>query len=129
MNTIVSIALAAILATESSGYKPENVPVRDGGRAVGMYQMWPCAVVEANRIVGRELWTLDDRWNPQLSRAMCKVTLEWHYKRGVTDPVELACRWRNPQGNAPEWHKAKIRKAVTKHTRRAGSRSPGNGEQ
>ena len=112
MNTIVSIALAAVLATESGGYRPENVPVRDGGRAVGMYQMWPCAVAEANRIAGRELWTLDDRWNQQLSRAMCKVTLEWHYKRGVTDPVELACRWRNPRGNVPEWHKAKIRKAV-----------------
>ena len=67
---------------------------------------------EANRLAGRQLWTLDDRWNQQLSRAMCKVTLEWHYKRGVTDPVELACRWRNPYSHCPEWYAAKVRRAL-----------------
>ena len=109
MTNTIAIVMAALIRIESAG---DPGAVGDGGRAVGVLQMWPCAVAEANRIAGRELWTLDDRWNQQLSRAMCKVTLEWHYKRGVTDPVELACRWRNPRGNVPEWHKAKIRKAV-----------------
>ena len=110
----VALALEAVLAVESGGHDPHNVPDGDGGRAVGPYQMWPIAVREANRIVGRDLWRLEDRRNLQLARAMCLVTLEHHYRRGVTDPVELACRWRNPSGNAPAWHRAKIKRAIDK---------------
>ena len=112
MTSVVAIALAAVLATESGGYHPAAVPVRDGGRAVGPYQMWPIAVREANRIAGRGLWSLDDRSNPQLARAMCLVTLAHHYRSGVSDPVELACRWRNPHGDAPDWHRDKIKRAI-----------------
>lgn len=106
---VISQALAAILAVESGG-KPDAVG--DGGKAVGAYQIWPIAVHEANRIAGRKLWTVDDRRNPQLSRAMARVTLEHHYRRGVTDPVDLACRWRNPKGDAPAWHRRKIERAI-----------------
>lgn len=109
-NTIILLAARLVLAVESGGL--QNPPDGDGGRAVGQYQMWPCAVREANRIVGRELWTTEDRRNPQLSRAMCLVTLQHHYNRGVTNVVDLACRWRNPYGVCPEWHVKKIRKAL-----------------
>ena len=107
-NTIVLLAARLVLAVESGGL--QNPPDGDGGRAVGPYQMWPCAVREANRIVGRELWTTGDRRNPQLSRAMCLVTLQHHYNRGVTNVVDLACRWRNPYSVCPEWHVKKIRR-------------------
>jgi hypothetical protein len=109
MTNTIAIVIAALIRIESAG---DPGAVGDGGRAVGVLQMWPCAVAEANRLAGRQLWTLDDRWNQQLSRAMCKVTLEWHYKRGVTDPVELACRWRNPYSNCPEWYAAKVRRSL-----------------
>ena len=83
-------------------------------------QMWEVAVEEANRIVGRKLWTAEDRKDPALARAMAKTTLSYHYRRGVTDPVELGAKWRNPYGEeAPEWYKAKIRKALA-----AGNKKP-----
>ena len=112
MNSTLALALAAVLATESGGYHPSRAPTRDGGRAVGPYQVWPIAVDEANRIVGRRIWTLADRRDPQLSRAMCLATLRWHQDRGVVDPVALACRWRNPHGDAPAWHRERVARAV-----------------
>ena len=104
-NTIVLLAAALCLAVETGGRADA---VGDGGRAVSAYQMWPCAVREANRIVGRELWTTEDRRNPQLSRAMCLATLQHHYNRGVTNVIDLACRWRNPYSTAPDWHRRKL---------------------
>ncbi len=70
----------------------------DGGRAVGPYQMWPCAVREVNRIVGRKLWTTEDRRNPQLSRAMCPAGGRCRRGRSCVRAVR-ACgcgtrRWR-----------------------------------
>jgi hypothetical protein len=107
-NTI-AIVLAALIRVESAG-NPHAVG--DGGRAVGVLQMWPCAVAEANRLAGRQLWTLADRRNPQLSRAMARVILEHHYRRGHTDAVSLACRWRNPYSACPEWYAAKVRRSL-----------------
>lgn len=75
--------------------------VGDKGKAVGLLQSWPVSVEEANRIIGRQehpLWTDADRLNPQQARAMAKVTLTYHYNRGVTDPVKLGGKWRDPYG-------------------------------
>ena len=80
--------------------------------AVGILQMWPCAVEEANRLAGRDLWTLEDRRNPQLSWAMAWQILEHHYLRGHTDVVSLACRWHTPYGEAPESYVEKVRSVV-----------------
>jgi hypothetical protein len=119
MNNIVSIAVAAAIAVES-GNNP-NVRDGDGGKAVGIAQMWPCAVAEANRLEGMHArrehrqprrWTLRDRRNPTASRDMVVATLTAHYRWGVVDPVELACRWRNPNTQAPEWHRKKIVAAI-----------------
>ena len=96
-DTLIHQIINALIAVESGGRADA---VGDGGRAVGILQMWPIAVAEANRLAqlmtGRPLWTLNDRLNPQLSRAMALIILRHHYSRGVTDPVELAARWRNP---------------------------------
>jgi hypothetical protein len=119
MNSIISLAVAAAIAVES-GNNP-NVPDGDGGRAVGVAQMWPVAVKEANRLEAMHArregrtprrWTLRDRRDPVASRAMVVATLAAHYRWGVTDPVELACKWRNPYSAAPEWHRKKIKAAV-----------------
>jgi len=114
MTNIVLLALAICLRVESQGYTADTVPDGDNGRAVGVYQQWPCAVREANRIVGWECWGYDDRRNPQLARAMAKVTLDFHQKRNrYSDPVRLAERLRNPYSVAPEWHRVKLEKAFT----------------
>ena len=110
MTSAVSIAIAALISVESNG-RP-NV-TGDGGRAVGILQAWPIAVREANRITGnRKRYTLADRRDPKRAISMCRDTLRWHYRRGVTDPIDLACRWRNPNGDAPEWYRERVRKAI-----------------
>lgn len=109
MTTTVAIAIAALIYVESGG-KPRT---GDGGRAVGILQAWPIAVREANRITkNRKHYALADRHDAKRSIEMCMDTLRWHYRRGVTDPVELACRWRNPNGDAPEWYRERVRKAI-----------------
>ena len=108
-NRIVLLAVQLCFAVESDHGR--NAVTSDNGRAVGAYQIWPITVHETRRLVGRDLWTLEDRHNPQKSRAMCAVILHHHYNRGVRDVVQLAARWRNPKGNAPAWH---IRKLETR---------------
>jgi len=118
MNELIEAIVATLIAVESGG---NTMAVGDGGRAVGILQMWPIAVAEANRLeeiearrekrVGR-FWALEDRENPEQSKEMARVTLRWHYRRGITDPVELACRWRNPHGDAPAWYREKIRREL-----------------
>ena len=121
MTNIIAMALAAVLAVESQNGADKRTG--DGGRAVGAFQMWPVAVQEANRIEsimarreGRRprKWRVCERSSVDAAREMCEVTMVWHYRRGVTDPVALACKWRNPYSRCPEWHRRKIEKAVKK---------------
>jgi hypothetical protein len=118
MNDIIAQVVAALITIESNG---NPSAISDNGKAVGILQMWPCAVHEANR---RELvearrqkrqprtWTMKDRYSPAACRAMAAVTLRAHWRRGVTDPVELGCRWRNPYSECPEWYQERVKKAL-----------------
>ena len=110
MTGIVSLAIAALLTVESGNVR--SPADGDGGRAVGVLQQWPISVREANRIAGTRRWTYADRRCPEKAVEMCRVTLLWHWRRGVRDPVDLACRWRNPNGNAPPWYRKRIREAI-----------------
>lgn len=119
MIDVVALALCAILHIESSN--GINLKTGDGGRAVGPYQMWTVAVDEANRIeklyarkYGRRArrWTYNDRRCFNASRDMCELTLVWHYRRGVRDPVELVCKWNMPYGKCDRAYRNKSRKAV-----------------
>ena len=109
MTGIIAQAVAALIAIESGG---NSAAIGDNGRAVGCLQMWPIAVREANRLAGTNRWTLADRLERGKSVAMAEIILAWHYRRGVRDVAELAARWRNPKGNAPEWYRNRIKKAI-----------------
>ena len=109
MTNTIAMVISALIAVESGG---DPAAVGDDGQAVGILQMWPCAVEEANRLAGRHLWTREDRHNPQLSWAMAWKILEHHYQRGHTDAVSLACRWHSPYGEAPESYVEKVRSVV-----------------
>ena len=118
MNNIIAQVVAALITIESNG---RATAISDGGRAVGVLQMWPCAVAEANRLEKIEArrekrpartWTIKDRAVPERAVEMAWVTLRAHYRRGVTDPVELGCKWRNPHSDCPEWYRAKVRKEL-----------------
>lgn len=109
MTNVIAQVIAALLVVES-GNRPHAVG--DGGRAVGCLQMHAVAVAEANRLAGRRRWTPADRRCPRESIAMCRLTLAHHFRRGVTDPVALACRWRNPSGDAPVWYRERLARAL-----------------
>jgi soluble lytic murein transglycosylase-like protein len=109
MTNVLAIAIAALIQVESVG-NPHAVG--DNGRAVGILQQWPVSVHEANRLVGKKRWSLADRRDPAAAREMASVILARHYRRGVTDPVDLASRWRNPHGNAPAWYRRKLQVAM-----------------
>ena len=109
MTNTVLIAVLAVYMTESRCGK--DVRDGDGGRAVGPFQTWEIMVREVNRVAHTN-YTYADRRDFTKSQAMCRSYLEWQYRRGVTDEVALACRWRNPLGDAPVKHRKKIRAAV-----------------
>jgi hypothetical protein len=118
MNDIIAQVVAALITIESNG---NPAAIGDNGRAVGVLQMWPVAVTEANRLEAMEArrmkrqartWTNADRAVPERAVAMAWVTLRAHWARGVTDPVELGCRWRNPYSECPGWYRAKVRKEM-----------------
>jgi hypothetical protein len=119
MTNIVAMVIGAILTVESSGGK--DLRDGDGGRAVGPFQIWTCTVDEANRVerlyarrYGRKprVWTHADRRCHAASEAICELLTVWHYRRGITDPIELACRWRNPYSKTQPAYRNKIRKAM-----------------
>ncbi len=115
-NTI--IAVIAIIARIETGGHPDPVnAIGDGGRAVGVLQMHPKAVEEANRIralQGRSggmqgrLWDARDRASAAESVCMAFTILEFHYRRGTTDPVGLATKWKTPYGAACPKYRNKV---------------------
>ena len=101
----VERVIDALIVIESSG---RPAVIGDGGNAVGLLQIHPVAVREANRITGSNRWKLSDRFCPKQSRSMARTILVWHLQRGVTDPVELACRWNKPFGQTTAQYRAKV---------------------
>ena len=73
--------------------------VGDSGKAVGCLQIHPIMLREANRILGREEFTLEDRKSRARSREMAKIFLtaqyyKWQvkYKHRPGEDL-LACSW------------------------------------
>lgn len=77
-------------------------------------------VAECNRIAGEERWTLADRWDPQASLAMARAFMARQMERGVTDPVELVCRWNRPDGSARAGYRARAEREVKRFSTREG---------
>lgn len=101
--TNIAVVLGILLSIESGG---NDNAVGDGGKAVGAYQIWPIYVAEANRIVGEERWTLDDRWDRTKSEEMVSTVLAYWgqvyaEETGVEPTVAVYCMIHHrPNGNA-----------------------------
>lgn len=80
--------LSAIIAVESGG---DPNAVGDNGRAVGILQIHPIMVREANRILGRDEFTLADRYSPERSVAI----FDTYCSRWCVDATDeqIARRW------------------------------------
>ena len=66
-------ALILILITIESG--GDNAAIGDNGQAVGCLQIHPIMVREVNRILGRKVYTLKDRYSRRRSIEMATVFL------------------------------------------------------
>ena len=89
------------------------------GVALNALQLWiPPGAAVLGFLLGYLLWFAQylrrTRGSLLHARHDADATLRWHYRRGVTDPVALACKWRNPYSRCPEWHRRKIEKAINK---------------
>lgn len=116
MTNLIWIVISVLVQVESNG---DPAAVGDDGRAVGILQMHAIALDEANRLEAiaarREnrqprRWSDTDRYDPAANLDMAFVTLEHHYRRGVTDPVDLACRWNRPDGSASQRYRNRVQK-------------------
>ena len=97
--------IPALIEVESGGVVGA---VGDGGRAVGVLQIWPIMVQDVNRIAGTE-YTLADRLSPEKSKEMARTYFN-HYGKKWT--VEQAARHWNSGPNTTAgtdgyWNKVK----------------------
>ena len=106
MTNLLPIIISALIQIETGGHPDPADSVGDQGRAIGILQLHPIMVEEVNRITGLK-YHESDRYSPTLSERMAYAFLEYQYRRGVTDPVALACRWNRPNGdpNPAYWTK------------------------
>ncbi len=120
MTATVAIALAALLVVETGGEIDPANAVGEAGE-IGAYQILPIALEEANKLEAIEArrggrpartWGPEDRWCMDASHEMAAVTLRHHYRRGVTDAVDLACRWNRPDGSARAEYRRRIDAAI-----------------
>lgn len=115
---IPSILLAAMILVESGG---DATAVGDGGDSIGILQISRRAVIDINRIVGKNRYTLDDRYQVSKSLDMAKAYLSYygrayenHTGKKATEEV-LARIWNggysgtinNPQRTDEYWNKVR----------------------
>ncbi len=101
----------AIRQVESSG---NDQAVGDGGKAVGALQIHPIMVAEVNRILGEQLYTLDDRKDAGKSIEMFMVFSKYYAKHWNDWSAEgIARRWNGgarghlKKSTMPYWRKVK----------------------
>ena len=78
-----------------------NIVEIDYPNAVGILQIHPIMIREANRILGRKQFTIADRLSPAKSRQVAKVFLAYQVDRYKTkygeypSELRLACSWNS----------------------------------
>ncbi len=112
MTNVIIAAMSIILAVESNG----GMDVRDGdgGRARGAYQIHAVAVREVNRLYGTS-YRHSDAYDFASATKMCWLTLEHHYRRGVTNALDLACKWNRHYGKVNPKYRRKVLRVYSTH--------------
>jgi len=70
-------------------------------RAIGILQIWPITVKDANRIIGKDKYCLKDRYNRQKSIEICRIYLIYwakHNKLKLDDSYSLSRIWNGGPG-------------------------------
>jgi hypothetical protein len=99
----------AIIYVESRG---NDSAVGDNGRSVGCLQIQPIAVREANRLLGRDEYCLEDRWSRSRSIEMFNVIRD---RTPFKTDEKIARNWNggcngcNKKSTLKYWRKVKKR--------------------
>ena len=101
-HALVSEQVMDAIAQVESGGNPKAVG--DSGRAVGLFQIWPIYVREANRLSRASQFTDPDRLDPVKSREMTRIVLEhwakYHQSHGRhIGPAEICSIHRHPNAS------------------------------
>lgn len=93
----------ALIQVESEG-NPSAISTKG---AAGVLQLMPVFVKDANRIIGEEVYTLDDRFDIEKSIAMFNV-VQGHYN--PERDIEKAIRLHNPGAGA--WYEKRVKDKI-----------------
>jgi hypothetical protein len=99
----VDKGLPILAVLETGGERDPDQAIGDGGKAVGRYQIHPIMVREANRILGKEVFTLEDRTDRYASERIARTYLAYWLPRRFGDDVQpqhMAMLWKG--GPNPE---------------------------
>ena len=109
---MLSVLFAAIVAVESGG---NCLAVGDNGKAVGPAQVWAITVKDCNRILGKPVFRMEDRFSFDKSKQMFDVYTTHYGKRyGVPVSDEVRAKVWNGGPDGPKkqatqkyWQKVK----------------------
>lgn len=107
--SVWEVLVEAIIQTESEG-NPNAVGLT---KDAGLFQITPIYVKDANRIVGEERYSLQDRFSPDKSHEMFSI-VQAHYNPGKN--IDKAIRLHNP--GAGKWYGDKVKSNMAKISRR-----------
>lgn len=109
---MLSILFAAIVAVESNG---NCLAIGDKGKAVGPAQTWEITVRDCNRILGKPVFRMEDRFSMEKSKQIFEIYTTHYGKRyGVPVSDEVRAKVWNGGPNGPKkqatqkyWQKVK----------------------
>jgi len=95
----------ACIEVESEG---NSQAVGDYGQAIGILQIWKITIDDVNRILGYQAYSYDDRYNPEKSKEIFKIYVDFYgevYQRqtGLAPTDEIYARIWN--GGPKGWRK------------------------
>lgn len=99
-----SVMIRALIAVESEG-NADAVNKTSG--ATGILQLMPIYVREANRIIGEDKYTLDDRYDVKKTLEMFEIV---QGKHNPDRNIKKAIRLHNP--TAGEWYDKRVMKHI-----------------
>jgi len=109
---MLSVLFAAIVSIESGG---NCLAIGDKGKAVGPAQIWEITVNDCNRILGKPVFRMEDRFSFEKSAEMFQIYTEHYGKRyGVPVSDEIRAKvWNggpigpNKSTTQKYWNKVK----------------------
>ncbi len=101
--------LDAIRLVETGGELDPDNAIGDHGKAIGAYQLHKIYVRDANRILGFDIYSYEDRWDRAKSREMTSIVIQ-HYGEGDIETMARTHKCptdRYKESTKPYWLKVK----------------------